>query len=251
MKYNDYNELVEIESSLGKTIEYEYDALGNRISKKEDIAIEDKDIINYLKADVRIPNLEDIEDVDKALEKKMKEYENVLSSDKLGKQEKTWFKEDGIHMTTQYVNDISYENSQVLELIQDKGTETYTYGNERISLSYKEDNYNYIYDGKYNVIGEDGTLDNVYKYDDFGNIIQNINDGYGYSSESTEYKYQYLRARYYETSEGRFLQRDNYLGKKNTSDYNQYIYGLNNPQMYKDPSGHLLTQTAHLIQLLN
>lgn len=122
---------------------------------------------------------------------------------------------------------------------QNKQKEIYVYGNQRISIEANDSLVNYVYDGRNNVAAKDGNLDKLYQYNDFGNVIQNVDDKYTYSNEYTEYDYQYLRARYYETTNGRFLSRDNYLGgSENAQEYNQYIYALNNPLKYQDPSGH-------------
>ncbi len=50
---------------------------------------------------------------------------------------------------------------------------------------------------------------------------------------------QYLRARYYDPETGRFLSRDSYLGDiQDPLTLNRYVYVLNNPLMYSEPSGH-------------
>ena len=241
MFYNDFNELVLMKSTNGKKIRYGYDALGNRISKEEKAPIDSKDFINYLKTDVKIPDLDKMitsyEELDEVLDRKKAEYQDAFSHE-LPNQTSTWLTSEGIDVKTFYVNDITYEHTQVLELQQNKQVETYTYGNNRISMTIDDLSMNYIYDGKGNVISDDGLDKHIFTYDDFGKSLENINDSYAYRGENTEYNYQYLRARYYETANGRFLSRDNYLGERNASEYNQYIYALNNPSMYKDPSGH-------------
>ena len=48
-----------------------------------------------------------------------------------------------------------------------------------------------------------------------------------------------MRSRYYDTTTGRFTQRDSYLGKyTDPLSLNRYTYCKNNPVMYKDPSGY-------------
>ena len=50
---------------------------------------------------------------------------------------------------------------------------------------------------------------------------------------------QYLRARVYQTKTGRFLTQDTYLGDiTNPITTNRYIYCIDNPLNYKDPSGY-------------
>jgi RHS repeat-associated protein len=49
---------------------------------------------------------------------------------------------------------------------------------------------------------------------------------------------QYLRARYYDPNEARFLGRDAFPGWLESPDsQNRYAYGLNNPALYTDPLG--------------
>ena len=51
---------------------------------------------------------------------------------------------------------------------------------------------------------------------------------------------QYLRARYYDSSQGRFTAKDTYLGTiPNPLSRNLYTYVENNPLNYVDPSGHV------------
>lgn len=64
---------------------------------------------------------------------------------------------------------------------------------------------------------------------------------YGYNAE--EYNpatdMQYLRARYYSVSTGRFISRDTYLGAISVLlTLNRYAYTSNNPVNFIDPSGH-------------
>ncbi len=51
---------------------------------------------------------------------------------------------------------------------------------------------------------------------------------------------QYLRARWYDTENGRFISEDSYLGvRREPLTRNRYIYTCNNPVNYVDPSGHM------------
>ena len=84
----------------------------------------------------------------------------------------------------------------------------------------------------------------TYDYDEFGSLTEQTgnfdNDilysGGFYDSESENY---YLRARYYDSSIGRFTQQDTFLGiTDNPLSLNRYTYCHNNPIMFVDPSGH-------------
>ncbi len=173
MFYNDFNELVLMKSTNGKKIRYGYDALGNRISKEEKAPIDSKDFINYLKTDVKIPDLDKMitsyEELDEVLDRKKAEYQDAFSHE-LPNQTSTWLTSEGIDVKTFYVNDITYEHTQVLELQQNKQVETYTYGNNRISMTIDDLSMNYIYDGKGNVISDDGLDKHIFTYDDFGKV---------------------------------------------------------------------------------
>lgn len=100
-------------------------------------------------------------------------------------------------------------------------------------------------------VGLDGSVQNQYDYDIFGNTtfeseqypFQIRYAGEYYDEEAGLY---YLRARHYNPSIGRFVTEDTYLGESNQpSTPNLYTYCINNPLSYVDPSGHramVLTQ---------
>ncbi|MCW1309800.1 MAG: RHS repeat-associated core domain-containing protein, partial [Candidatus Nanoarchaeia archaeon] len=88
------------------------------------------------------------------------------------------------------------------------------------------------------VIRENGTEENEYIYDSFGNIIyqsgtfsnQRLYTSRYYDSESGLY---YYRARYYDSNTGRFISEDPIeLGS-----YSLYAYVGNNPINFADPYG--------------
>lgn len=85
-----------------------------------------------------------------------------------------------------------------------------------------------------------------YSYDAYGvtttNYGNQLNNPYQYNAEYTDSSTgnQYLRARYYDASNGRFLTKDTYLGETNDPlSRNLYTYARNNPTNLIDPSGHL------------
>lgn len=85
---------------------------------------------------------------------------------------------------------------------------------------------------------------NQYSYDIFGNIDSQseiIPQPFKYSGEMTDSttSLQYLRARWYDPSIGRFINEDSYQGQiDNPLSLNLYTYVYNNPLIYADPSGH-------------
>ena len=90
------------------------------------------------------------------------------------------------------------------------------------------------------ITGRGRETENIYQYDAFGNLIEQketvtnrvLYTGQQYDQETGQY---YLRARYYNSVVGRFLQEDTYRG----DGLNLYTYCVNNPAIYYDPSGHV------------
>ena len=84
-----------------------------------------------------------------------------------------------------------------------------------------------------------GEIENVYTYDVFGNIreeIETIPNQFKYTGEQLdkETEQYYLRARYYNPTIGRFTQEDVYRD----DGLNLYVYVMNNPLLWVDPSGY-------------
>lgn len=91
---------------------------------------------------------------------------------------------------------------------------------------------------------EQGVLLNRYTYDIWGNILtkeEKVHNPFRYSGELWDdtTNLQYLRARWYDPSMGRFINEDTYEGQLNNSlSLNPYTYVINNPLKYADPTGH-------------
>ena len=150
---------------------------------------------------------------------------------------------------TEYVNDITRENEEVLAELNPRGkvTTAYTYGYHRESADVNGDAQYYLYDGQGNVSrisSEWGRVKETYNYDPYGNLTYGIPDTvnyYGYNGESSNLAtgLQYLRARYYNPQTGSFITEDTYPGQiRNPLSLNRYDYVSNNPVNYIDPSGH-------------
>ena len=133
---------------------------------------------------------------------------------------------------------------------------TFIYHNSEIVgfLKNSVDVYSYQKDALGNVIAiYDATGEKVasYTYDAWGNctIGTNVNGiadlnpiryrCYYYDKEIQLY---YLQTRYYDPKIGRFISPDTveYLDPESIHGLNLYAYGLNNPVMYVDPSGHFV-----------
>ena len=84
-----------------------------------------------------------------------------------------------------------------------------------------------------------GEVENSYSYDVFGSIREEkeaVFNYFKYSGEQYEKEIEqyYLRTRFYNPVIGRFTQEDVYRG----DGLNLYVYVVNNPLLWVDPSGH-------------
>ncbi|KJB84891.1 hypothetical protein AZ66_28070, partial [Paenibacillus sp. E194] len=92
-----------------------------------------------------------------------------------------------------------------------------------------------------------GNVLNRYTYDIWGNPLvqeEQVPNIFRYSGEywDAATNLQYLRARWYDPSVGRFINEDTYEGDiKNSLSLNLYTYVANNPLKFMDPSGHIPT----------
>jgi RHS repeat-associated protein len=94
------------------------------------------------------------------------------------------------------------------------------------------------------MVNTSGTVVNSYRYDEWGNILsqsEGVPNAFKYAGEmyDTETGFYYLRARYYDPSVGRFINKDTYKGQiDNPLSLNLYTYVHNNPLTNVDPTGH-------------
>ena len=149
---------------------------------------------------------------------------------------------------TKYLLDINGELTYVLAEMNYDGTEKcfYTRGNELISQERDGKKSYYVYDGHGSVVGlanESGVVTDTYVYDAFGNLLKskgNTENCYRYCGEQFDETtgLYYLRARYMDTSTGRFISQDSYQGSINGPvSLHKYLYCSSNPVMKVDPSG--------------
>lgn len=150
---------------------------------------------------------------------------------------------------TGYINDINTEHTQVLmEYGANQSiTNIYEYGDRRSSATINGTKGYYLYDGRGSVAslaGNSGGNMISYTYDAYGVTTKSnytLNNPYQYNAEYTDSSTnnQYLRARYYDASSGRFLTKDTVLGSiEKPITRNLYAYAGNNPLNITDPSGH-------------
>jgi len=153
---------------------------------------------------------------------------------------------DGLE--TRYLVDANRSYSQVLEEYTPDGTVevSYVYGNNLISQTREGEELLYFFDGHSGVrllTNELGQVTDSYSYDGYGNVLSETGESennYLYRGEQFDpnLQMQYLRARYYQLSLGRFASVDPFAGvieKPITS--HRYLYAYNNPISYQDPSG--------------
>ncbi|MDL2250823.1 DUF6531 domain-containing protein [Lachnospiraceae bacterium OttesenSCG-928-J05] len=149
------------------------------------------------------------------------------------------------YLYTNYINDINQEYTQVLQEYGSRGTSTYEYGNERLTVQENDKKQTYVYDGKGSVSElTDSNGSNIvsYSYDVYGNASTSTttSNPYNYRAEYTDYitGNQYLRSRYYSPDTGGFMTKDTYLGSLlEPLTQNRYTYAGNNPINIGDPGG--------------
>ena len=146
-------------------------------------------------------------------------------------------KDQNKYELTQYINDVTTQNTQVLmEYSNESGITAYSYGNERLSYETKGVNYKYNYDGRgsvTNLLDSTGASVVEYNYQPFGETevtgtkAQELENTYQFNAESTDKLtgLQYLRARYYDSKTGRFTSKDTYRGEiTDPLSRNLYLY---------------------------
>jgi RHS repeat-associated protein len=105
----------------------------------------------------------------------------------------------------------------------------------------------YMYNGHGDVTAlvSGGEVLNMYYYDAFGNLLEQTGSfsntaayaGYEYDAGTGFY---YLKSRYYDPQNARFISQDTYAGRRaDPLSLNKYTYCHNEPLMYFDPTGHV------------
>ncbi len=155
---------------------------------------------------------------------------------------------DGKIEFVKYLNDNSSLTNVLAEIDSEGNVQAYyTIGADLISQERDGKVYVYLYDGHGSITAlsdESGKITDTYSYDAFGNLLKSTgrtSNNYRYCGEqfdSTTGLY-YLRARYMDTSTGRFISMDSYQGNTFEPDtLHKYLYANSNPITYSDPSGY-------------
>ena len=139
-----------------------------------------------------------------------------------------------------YTLDLNAGLTQVL----DDGTNTYLYGNGRIAQTGNTTEY-FLGDALGSVrqlVNGNAEVTLTKSYDPYGDTIASNGSGqsvYGFTGETSDANgLIYLRARYYNPIDGRFVSRDTWERDENQPiTYNKWTYANANPVMYIDPNG--------------
>lgn len=232
-----YDSMNRISTSTLNNESYSYDSRGNRKALNSTSSIyETSDDVNY-----------EYDEWDR-LKRVTRSGGNVVEYTYNGDNLLATRKENNV--TTRYY----YDGDRVIGegIVQADGSVTekasYLYGE---GLIMREDSTNargyYLHNGHGDVVeirSDAGSILNSYDYDLWGNTIasnETVDNLFRYSGEMWDEgaKLQYLRARWYDPSMGRFINKDTYEGDiTNPLSLNLYTYVNNNPLIYFDPTGH-------------
>ncbi|MCU7841781.1 MAG: hypothetical protein KZQ94_20695, partial [Candidatus Thiodiazotropha sp. (ex Troendleina suluensis)] len=149
-------------------------------------------------------------------------------------------------VTTTFIVDENRDYAQVL--IEDDGTSTvsYTYGDDLISQRRNGVASYYHYDGlgsTRSLTDSLGNLSDTYDYEAFGEVLSHTGsteNSYLFAGEQFDntLNQYYLRARYYDPSQGRFTQQDTWMGNNyDPVTLHKYLYANADPGNMVDPSG--------------
>ena len=163
---------------------------------------------------------------------------------------------------TRYLLDENRQYAQVLEEYNNAGVQSrYVYGVELDLVSQTRNTTTsfYLNDGHSGVrqlTDSTGSSTDQYGYDSYGNVIYSggsTQNNYQYRGEQSDPNLgmQYLRARSYDTKIGRFANVDPFEGyQESPSSRHRYTYAENNPVTYIDPSGETSLADLSIIQLI-
>jgi len=154
--------------------------------------------------------------------------------------------------TTSYVVDTSLAYASVVEeytgttLANGTLAARYDYGDDLVRMDRSSGVYYYIYDGlgsTRQLVNTSGTVTDSYGYSAFGEMASHTGNTQNpflfnaqqFDGASGDY---FLRARYYDQSNGRFISQDPFGGSDQDSvSLHRYLYAGNNPVNMVDPGG--------------
>ena len=169
---------------------------------------------------------------------------------------KTTHRSDGVTEYVKYLNDNSSLTNVLAEIDSEGSVQAYyTIGADLISQERDGNVSVYLYDGHGSVTAlanESGIVTDTYCYDAFGNLLKSTGSTkncYRYCGEQFDETtgLYYLRARYMDTSTGRFISQDSYAGSiSDPISLHKYLYANANPVMNSDPSGYFTLEDVEI-----
>jgi RHS repeat-associated protein len=251
--YDPLYRLIEADYSNGDAYAYSYDSVGNRLRQETIVnglssAVNyNYDIANRLTAVGGVSYAYD--DNGNLLSDGANEYTydpaNRLTSVSSGQSVVSSYQYNGLgdrlsQNGVNYTLDLNAGLTQVL----DDGTTTYTYGVGRISQEQGTTPEYFLGDALGSVrqlTNSAGAVTYAASYSPYGEVAQSSGVGqsaYGFTGEQQSGDMVYLRARYLNFNDGRFLSRDTWEGDYNSpKSLNRWNYTQSNPINYSDPSG--------------
>ncbi len=136
---------------------------------------------------------------------------------------------------------------------------SYVYGDDLISRKKGGEARYHLYDGHGSVrplTDAAGNVTDSYIYDAFGNLRDHAGSAdnrYLYAGEQydPDAGLYYLRARYYDPANGRFMTHDLYEGNPyEPVTLHRYLYAGANPVMYADPSGKFFSVSSEYLTVM-
>ncbi|MFF2909419.1 polymorphic toxin-type HINT domain-containing protein [Paenibacillus sp. NPDC057934] len=231
-----YDELDRISSSTGSSnLAYSYDKRGNRVSLEGDSTFGELKDTEYTYD--KQNRLTRVNSEGSAVQYRYNGNGLLVEREERGEIIRYYYDGDQIIAEAKVVNGVpqkvaSYIRGQRLEAIKynDSTTAYPTYNGHGDVVELRDEN---------------GDILNKYDYDIWGNITykdEKVHNPFRYSGELWDdtTHLQYLRARWYDPSVGRFLNEDTFEGDiNNPLSLNLYTYVSNNPLIYVDPSGNV------------
>lgn len=250
--YDPLNRLTAADYSMGDSYLYTYDAVGNRLSQES--------MVNGLPSTVnyeydsanRLASVNGVnytfDDNGNLLSDGTDTYNYDSANRLISVNGTNTYAYNGlgdrlIQNGTQYTLDLNSGLTQVLS----EGTTTYTYGLGRVSqLQGGNDAPEYYLTDALGSVRqlthESGAIVLTRSYDPYGGVLSSsgsVDSMYGFTGEQTDPSGMvYLRARYYNPSNGLFATRDVWQGQiTQPRTFHKWDYALDNPTRYADPAG--------------
>jgi RHS repeat-associated protein len=245
--YDPLYRLTNVNYPTGTDLSYSYDGNGNRLTANtDDYTYDVADQLQLIEA-LAFDYDENGNQTDKGSDTFTYDYENRLTESVVSSVTSTsTYNGDGLRMSLEVddgsptTTDYQWDTNRSLPVILNDGTNRYVYGLDLISAIDGSNNVKYfMYDGlgsTTEIVNDVGTVSAAYSYDVFGTVRAQsaapsnpwLFTGEQRDADSGLY---YLRARYYDSTTGRFLSRDPVIAAQ------PYEYAGNGPVNFTDRSG--------------